>query len=698
MLRIFLCFIALFSSVLEGADPKICLAITIRNDDAYIWRCLHSVEAIIDCVCVCNIDSVGNFTLAALDEFITDKKLPTKIFEHHWENEGYNQTLLVKKAQEAIRDFGFPLEETYILLLDSNQTVEIGSDFKKLDLQADSHSLFEKLCSPLFCQYSPNLFRASLSWECKGPLYEIWNRHNSQERISSLKVTTEEPYLKYRELKLENDLKILSDLTKTEPENPYYLFYLAQTNRALNRYKEAISFYKKYLTTDENREKLWFSRFMLGECYQELGLWEKALNAYLDAYQFNPNRTEPIWKIASYYRTQGKNDLAYLFAKHGSRIPFSTEEHSLFPFEPIKDYCFDEELSISSYYTRFKSEGLFAIDSIMLNKKAPSHLKTNTLRNLLFYVEKLPNATFLPIDIELPYIVEDLPDRYNPMNPSILKTPTGYKVICRTVNYTQEGAKSFHTVDYDGIFRTRNFLLTYNPDFKLLSQKEIIENLPRDRIRTFSLEGLDDCRIFQQNGTSWFTCTTGDTNPCGNFQISLCKLEDDTLYEDIYVEKLTPLQGPDPYRCEKNWLPFVFQDQLRLIYSYSPFTLYQPDPETGECKTVLSYESEYDFSSFRGSAGPIPFDDGYLMLVHEVTLFQNQSRCYLHRFLYLNKQFIVEKLSLPFIFKHQGVEYCCGMTTNHAESELILSIGIEDREAELCFVDLPTIRSLLRSL
>jgi hypothetical protein len=38
------------------------------------------------------------------------------------------------------------------------------------------------------------------------------------------------------------------------------------------------------------------------------------------------------------------------------------------------------------------------------------------------------------------------------------------------------------------------------------------------------------------------------------------------------------------------------------------------------------------------------------------------------------------------------------MTLNHAETELIMGIGIEDGEAYLLFVDLETVQSLLNPL
>ena len=197
---------------------------------------------------------------------------------------------------------------------------------------------------------------------------------------------------------------------------------------------------------------------------------------------------------------------------------------------------------------------------------------------------------------------------------------------------------------------------------------------------------------------SWFTCTTSDTNPTGNFQISLCKLSEDINGNKIQVEKLIPLNGPDLYRCEKNWLPFTKDGHFFTVYSYDPFIIYKPDLKTGDCETALHYEPTLDFTRFRGSAGPIEFDGGYLLLVHEVVHHLDYSRVYLHRFLYLDQHYNITRLSKPFIFKHQGVEFCASMTADHLGSQLVMSLGIEDREAYLCFVDFDTIHSMLNPL
>jgi len=83
------------------------------------------------------------------------------------------------------------------------------------------------------------------------------------------------------------------------------------------------------------------------------------------------------------------------------------------------------------------------------------------------------------------------------------------------------------------------------------------------------------------------------------------------------------------------------------------------------------------------------------MLVHEVSYLQDYSRVYLHRFVYLDADFHIKKVSKPFTFKHQGVEYCCGMTLNHAQDELVMTIGIEDNQAMFVFLDVEDVLKTL---
>lgn len=456
------------------------------------------------------------------------------------------------------------------------------------------------------------------------------------------------------------------------------------------KYKQAIALYRKNIRNAKDLEEVWFSKYMLGVCHENIGEWKASASWYLDAYQTDPTRPEPLQKLSSHYSKEGVNELTYIFAKCGS---FVSPKEGRFKDPEYVDYKFDEALSISSYYTRFRDDGFKAANKLLLKKEVPRHVKGLAFNNILFYVQNLPNVRFKEIEINPPK-KEGSSECYFPMNPSICKVQNGYQVICRTVNYQKQALRNASTAE-DGVCRTRNFLIEYTKDFIPISHLEI-EDILRDKESAYSCQyqGMEDCRLFPYRGSSWFTCTI----PAEISYMALCRLSDGENGGKGSIESFTPLLGPDPLRSEKNWLPFKMDGKLHLLYSSDPFTVYQPELSTGNCTPIFKYDPVYDFSQFRGSAAPILFNEGYLMIIHEVNSRQDGSRVYTHRFVFLDEHFQIEKISMPFTFKHQGVEFCCGMTLNHAEDELIMTIGIEDAQAWFVFMGVGDVCNLLQKV
>jgi predicted GH43/DUF377 family glycosyl hydrolase len=428
---------------------------------------------------------------------------------------------------------------------------------------------------------------------------------------------------------------------------------------------------------------------MLGKLCEMNGQWDQALQYHLEAYQLNPKNCESLKTIANHYLKLNQHDLAYLFAKQASLIS-------------PDDVEIDEILSIAAFYTPFKEEGYKAADRLILKKNISKESREQAYRNMVYYVEKLKNAKYEPIAFELPLTREGSNLHFNPMNTGIIKTDEGYLMLCRTVNYKQEGTTGhclIDSLDTTNQFKTKNYLLHYDHNFKLLSQKEIVENLPRAKFKWWNAEGVEDCRPFFMENALWFVCTTCDTNFTGNRQMSLCKLAEETSEKVLNVEKLIPLKGPNPRRCEKNWVPYVDEGTLKLIYSYDPFIVYKPNIQTGNSEIVLQYEPKHYFEKFRGSTPPIEWDGGYLLIVHEaVPIPAQQKQFYMHRFLFLDKDFVVKKVSSPFVFKHFGVEFTCGLVIDHTGKNLVIPTSVEDREAYIGQVDLETVRSMLHPL
>ena len=155
--------------------------------------------------------------------------------------------------------------------------------------------------------------------------------------------------------KFDRDIRLLKEGLESEPNNGRYHFYLANSYYNTNQIDAAIQSYKKRIEINDWVEECWYSYYRLGLCYQKKGQHEKALSAWLDGYDFYPERAENIYEIVKHYRLAVKNKLAYHFYKLGKSIPFPSS-NVLFLHYDVYDYLFDYELSIFAYYLQPKPD------------------------------------------------------------------------------------------------------------------------------------------------------------------------------------------------------------------------------------------------------------------------------------------------------------------------------------------------------
>lgn len=277
---------------------------------------------------------------------------------------------------------------------------------------------------------------------------------------------------------------------------------------------------------------------------------------------------------------------------------------------------------------------------------------------------------------------------YFPCNSSICKLDNGYLVICRMVNYKIDPSSKPHykSNDPDGVIRTENIAIYYDNNFNIIKYHPIVDTSKY----TSERQGLEDYRIFFHNNELLFLASIyndgtarkvlGKLNPKNHVQL--------TNFQIINFE------------CkkwgDKNWLPIIYNNKICAIYSYDPLTIFKIK-KNGNYKSIIEINHDYDLSTFRGSSGPIIYNNGYLIIIHEL-VFVGENFNYYHRFIYLNSNFIVEKVSDRFTFMNEDIEFNCGMTLTHNNQKLVITIGIWDREAYFCFLDMGYVESLLKNI
>lgn len=439
--------------------------------------------------------------------------------------------------------------------------------------------------------------------------------------------------------------------------------------------------------------------------------------SYLEQYEKDPNNLDIISSISCYFRLTGKNNLSYFFAKHGLSIIvndpiINSKDNNTNNNTNTKIYDnqyywkFLYDLSIVGYYVNKHDETLKYTDHLVLINKDNAY-KENVHSNQFYYLSKLDIIQCRPINITLD-------PKWHPLNPTIIPYPyidndsniesiKRYMLITRTVNYLRHG-NIFDVNHPKNTLITRNFFLNLDSNYNTIRQNEIIENLNRIRYDKPYL-GLEDCRMFVFKGKLWFTCTNWDTHPELFARISLCRLNFN-IYDDnvnnlnntINVEFLLKLQPPHYERNEKNWIPFTssnYPDQILLLYSFNPLIIYSPSLDNGKLTTIVNKDFGLDLSRFRGGSTPILFDNGFLFVIHEA--YDREKRYYSHRFVWFDHSFDNVKISLPFYFREKTIEFCSGLSYSHIPNEIILTIGVDDREIYLITVNTDLIRSKLNS-
>lgn len=644
----------------------ILLCMIVKNEGKILERCIESVLPIIDGISICDTGSTDN-TVEIIEKYVA--KVGGKCYKHEWKNFGHNRTLSFNACVETAWEMGLPLEETYALHLDADMILRIKPEFKKEELKESGYKIPQ--INPSLYYYNLRLSRLSDDWKCVGVTHEYWSSSTSSVNYNNLEIDDRNDGGSKSD-KYERDIRLLEQGLIDEPNSERYLYYLGQSYLCINKYNEAIDYFRKRIDRGGWIEEVFYSMLQIARCYKNMGNESEMVMWYLRAYEHHPKRAESLYELSNYYREKGKNQLSFMYARQASEIPFPKDD-ILFIDHNVYKYQCDLEKSIVGYYTPFyKQEGFKAINNLVLSRDAPENVRQLSINNIIHY---LPVLSGMSKDIKI-----KTPEKYVECNPC-LTMQGGQLVGCvRTVNFSQHKG-SYKSRDEDGKIRTRNFFVEFDKNLLPVLQGEISDNLERPKHEGHVL-GLEDMRIVPFKGEWWFTATTLSEYPEHRPQQCIGRLTKNHATATCEVVKYHHLKGDFNKHCEKNWLPFVHKNELLLIYHCEPFTIVKPDLNTGECKIISQKQHKSNLSNFRGSAPPIPYEDGYLFVIHEVSFVD--WRTYYHRVVKFDKDFNITAISRPFIFDHRGVEFCISVV--YLNNMLIFGVGIEDEKAKMYFI------------
>jgi hypothetical protein len=223
----------------------------------------------------------------------------------------------------------------------------------------------------------------------------------------------------------------------------------------------------------------------------------------------------------------------------------------------------------------------------------------------------------------------------------------------------------------DNPIRTRNWLVSINDDLSTSSVSEVVP--PPDLPCEFPpVIGFEDMRLFHWRDALWTSSTVRQFAADGMPEQVLAMIGDN---------------GPprrmlrNPRLCEKNWMPFVRGDTLEFMYHLCHIV-----DRNGQDVKVTPLN--FDYKNLRGGSQVIPYEAGYLCLVHEARYLPNShKRYYQHRFVFFEASMEKCKVSHPFVFRDKVIEFAAGMCWHPDGKRLIISYGFEDKEARIATID-----------
>lgn len=373
----------------------------------------------------------------------------------------------------------------------------------------------------------------------------------------------------------------------------------------------------------------------------------------------------------------------FVFKELGTQFPYGNYKIKIDGGIRNLVFAIINELVILGYYMDMKLPSLKLSEKVIFDKEQ-SIDKRMMMINQLFYLNRLD--IYKKIKLKL-----DLPENYQMLNPSILKTKNGYILNYRIVNYKLDDMGRYTIYHPLGKIITNNLIVITNKNFEIES-KHLIQD--ENSIYESKITGLEDIILFEYQDVINFTCTTLDTNPECKPQITWGQLDDNHKV----INKHSIISPHN--RQEKNWLPFInSQGELNFIYEYHPYTIIKINDDNSTTSIISSKYVDLNLSRFKGSAPPISYtidnNSGFLLLVHETTNNISGLRCYTHRFVWLDTNYNIKKLSHPWYFKGHGIEFCRSMIESHNLDELILGYSIHDKDAKFGIIKKEYVNTLL---
>jgi len=344
------------------------LAMIVNNTDEeakLLDRCLASVAEHVNNVYI---------TITGENQMCEDvaKKYNAHISHFKWIND-------FSKA----RNFNFSqVKDDYIVWFDADDIIEGGEYLKKdiqklgtdalvLDYWYDFDENGENIVKHKKTRIIPN----DNTWEWRGNIHEDLFCKRDTGAIEDKRIKVSHITSGGRSKKAaQRNLDIAINGQREHPDDPKYIYDIANAKIMLGQFKEAIINFDNFIKKSGSTEEIYLARLRQGECLYNIGKLDEALTCYLYALGLRPKYPDAYFGMAKIYFEKRKLDFAEDMLLMGLNKPIP--EYNMIVWNP-RDYDYNPLMLLAkTYFMSAKIHKAYLV-LLKMEKMFPTNLKVH---------------------------------------------------------------------------------------------------------------------------------------------------------------------------------------------------------------------------------------------------------------------------------------------------------------------------------
>lgn len=370
----------------QEQSMRICLNMIVKNEAHVIERCLRSVLPYIDAWAIADTGSTDG-TQDVIRSVLGH--LPGELIERPWVDFAHNRN----EALQLARRYG-----DYALVIDADDVFEADPGFSWGGLDAPGYML-----QIVFGEYNVwwrvALMRLGMDWCWEGVIHEVPNSEHLpqvwQLKLHGARIRIVGGGARSRlslEQKLAKDIDVMRRALVDHPDNPRYTFYLAQALRDAGQLPEALEAYQRRVDIGGWFEEVYHSKLQVAWLKEQLGYgYADVVAAYVDAFDYRPQRAEAPCELARYLRIKERYAAAFAFARIASALEQPPDDLLMVD---MSVYCWRarDELALALYFLGDHAGCAQVCDELLADPRLPPNERERIGENRKAVLEEMRSA------------------------------------------------------------------------------------------------------------------------------------------------------------------------------------------------------------------------------------------------------------------------------------------------------------------